>query len=343
MNSRKKFNSLQVIRALSAIMIVGHHVALYMNDTSLPMINKVFFNGWIGVDVFFVLSGFILYYTSYKKIGHKDQCKDFIFKRLSRIYPVYWVVLSAVLIVWPSYFDIRYEIKDILKSYLLVPQTKLPVLGVTWFLSYIVFFYLLFAMIIYFNKKISYPLISGWLIGVLLNSFGIISHPNFYFNFIFSNHFVEIVAGCLVAIIFIKKPLKKPILAISSGFILFLMIFNNIINGSIIRNSTESILLFSLAVGLIILGCAVYESINDLDFPKSILAIGDASYAIFLTHFNILAFSKFFNKRFVFHSTAEFLYYTIILISLGIIIYYVVEKNIIKYINILRLHQAEQE
>lgn len=343
MNSRKKLNSLQVIRALSAIMIVGHHVALYINDESLPLINKIFYNGWIGVDVFFVLSGFILYYTSYKKIGHKDQCKDFMFKRLSRIYPVYWVVLSAVLIVWPSYFGIRYEMKDIVKSYLLIPQTKLPVLGVTWFLSYVVFFYLMFAMIIYFNKKISYPLIFSWFIGVLLNSFGIVQHTNFYFNFIFSNHFIEIVAGCMIALVFIRKPIKKPILTFLSGFMLFLFIFNKIINGSILRDSTESKFLFSLAVGLIILGCAVYESSNDLDFPKSILVIGDASYAIFLTHFNILAFSEIFNRRFGFHSKTEFIYYSMILIILGIVIYYMVEKTIINSINILRLHKLNQE
>ena len=338
MDKKKRLNSLQVIRALSAIMIVGHHVSLYMNDASLPILNKIFFNGWVGVDVFLVLSGFILYYTSYKKIGQKDQCKEFLLKRLSRIYPVYWIVLSAVLIVWPSYFGTRFMMKDIIKSYLLVPQTKLLILGVTWFLSYIVFFYLIFAILIYFNKKISYSLITVWFIGVLLNSIGVIHSTSFYINFIFSNHFIEIIVGCLIAVSFIRKPIKKPILSLLIGSIIFILTFYQIINGSILRSSTESKFLFSLAVGLIILGCASHEVTHNLDFPKSVLAIGDASYAIFLTHFNILTFTNLLNKRLGFHSIVEFLYHTIILIVLGIVFYYTVEKSVINYINILRTH-----
>ncbi len=339
MATRKIFNSLQVIRALSAILIVGHHVALYINDSSLSMLNKIFFKGWVGVDVFFVLSGFLLYYTSYKKIGQKDQCMEFLFKRLSRIYPVYWIVLTAVLIIWPSYFGGNFRIMDIIKSYLLVPQEQLPILGVTWFLSYIVFSYLIFAILIYFNKKISYTLIFAWVLGVLLNSFGVINTTNFYVDFIFSNHFIEIIAGCLIAFMFIKKPVKKPIFAILIGCIIFLLVFYRIIGGAILRNSTESMFLFSLAVGLIILGCASYEFSHDITFPKSVLAIGDASYAIYLTHFNILAFTDILNKKLGFHSIAEFLYHTIILILLGIVFYYRVEKPVINCINILNSHK----
>ena len=277
-----------------------------------------------------------------QKIGQKDQCKEFLFKRFSRIYPVYWIVLSAVLIIWPSRFGTRFEMKDILKSYLLIPQTKLPILGVTWFLSFIIFFYFIFAILIYFNKKISYPLISVWILGVLLKSFGIIHNTNFYVNFIFSNYFIEIIVGCLISIIFIRKPNKKPILTLLIGFIIFLLIFYKIINGSILKNSTESKLLLSLAVGLIILGCSSYEFSHYLYFPKSILAIGDASYSIFLTHFNILTFTDILNKRLGFHSIVEFLYHIFILIVLGIIIYYKIEKTSINCINILRLHQKHQ-
>ena len=342
MDKKKRFNSLQIIRALSAILIVGHHVSLYMHDASLPILNKIFFNGWVGVDVFLVLSGFILYYTSHKKIGQRDQCKEFIFKRLSRIYPIYWVILSTVLIIWPSYFGTRFGIKDIIKSYLLVPQTILPILGVTWFLSYIVFFYLIFAISIYFDKKISFPLISVWVIGVLLSSFGVIHNTNFYVNFIFSKHFIEIIAGCLIAIIFIKKPNKKPYFPLLIGFIIFLLTYYQIINGFILRDSTESKLLFSLAVGLIILGCVSYELNHNLYFPKSTIAIGDASYTIFLTHFNILTFTNLLNMRLGFHSILEFLYHITVLIVLGIVIYYKVEKPVTNCINILYSHQKLQ-
>jgi len=337
MDTRKKLHSIQVIRALSAIMIVGHHVALYMNDSSLTIVNNLFINGWVGVDVFFVLSGFLLYYTSYKKIAQKGQCKDFLFKRLSRIYPVYWIVLSAVLIIWPSYFGAwyLYSIMDILNSFMLMPQEALPVLGVTWFLSFTVFSYFIFAILIFFKKKTSYTIVTAWVLGVLLNSFELLPTTNIYVDFIFSNHYIEIIAGYLIAFMFMKNPVKKPILSLLSGCILFLIIFYQIIDGALVRNSTASMFLFSLAVGLIILGCVSYEFNRDISFPKSVLAVGDASYAIYLTHFNLLTFTDLFNQKLGLHSITAFLYHTILLILLGILFYYFVEKRVINNMNLI--------
>jgi exopolysaccharide production protein ExoZ len=338
MATKKIFNSLQAIRALSAILIVGHHVALYLNDSSIPILNKILFKGWVGVDIFFVLSGFLLFFTSYKNIGQKDRCKEFLFKRLSRIYPVYWIILTAVLIIWPSYFGGRYMIMDIIKSYLLVPQEQLPILGVAWFLSYIIFAYFVFAILIYFKKKTSYTVILAWVVGVLLNSFGLLP-VNLYVDFIFSSHFIEIIAGCIVAVIFIKRPVKKPILSIFMGSIIFLGIYYLIIDGYIIRNSTESMFLFSLAVGLIILGCVSYELSHDIAFPKSVIALGDASYTIYLTHFSLLSFTDILNNKLGFHSIVELSFHIFVLILLGTVFYYQVEKRVTKSINILYSHK----
>ena len=53
-----------------------------------------------GVDIFFVLSGFIIYFIHAKDIGRPQRIYNFAKKRLSRVYPAYWVVLLGVLPIY---------------------------------------------------------------------------------------------------------------------------------------------------------------------------------------------------------------------------------------------------
>jgi len=52
--------------------------------------------GYSGVEIFFVLSGFIMYYVHRKDIGKKGVVFDYIWKRITRIFPLFWIVILAI-------------------------------------------------------------------------------------------------------------------------------------------------------------------------------------------------------------------------------------------------------
>lgn len=141
--------NIQVLRAVAAYLVVGYHA----QSVVLRVVpgSPEFMAGTAGVDIFFVVSGFIMVWTT---LGRERTPGDFLRDRAVRIYPAYWVV-TAVLVVL-SLAGLRpagladWDLGNLLTSLLLLPDTRrdglvAPLLGVGWTLVYEAWFYLLFA------------------------------------------------------------------------------------------------------------------------------------------------------------------------------------------------------
>src|SRR5205823_13541637 len=124
--ARPKLAWLQIFRGFAAVLVVIHHVTgstdFYLHSSFL---GGLFTVGWLGVDFFFVLSGFIITYIHYGDIGNRSTLKAYATKRFLRIYPIYWIV--ALLAIIPF---IKSDWLFLLKSTLLLPQLKEPYLAV---------------------------------------------------------------------------------------------------------------------------------------------------------------------------------------------------------------------
>jgi len=157
MNIKKassKIDSLQAIRAFAAIAVMLFHGTQIINERiDYLFLDNIFIAGFSGVDVFFVLSGFIILYTSG---SGKNNITTFLKKRFIRIYPIYWIVtalLMAAFFVSPSAEQsYKGDLITILGSFALFPQSKY-IVGVAWTLTYEVIFYLVFA-VTYFRRPI---------------------------------------------------------------------------------------------------------------------------------------------------------------------------------------------
>ena len=162
-----RLQSLQVLRFLAAFMVLfGHvqHEALSFgiaDDGSLASLNVVTWGS--GVDIFFVISGFIMYFISAKAFGTEGAQKRFLKKRIIRLVPLYWLFTSAMLLamaVFPG--QIAHTVFapfHIAASYFFVPwldSTGLahPILGLGWTLNYEVYFYLLFSFALLFSRNL---------------------------------------------------------------------------------------------------------------------------------------------------------------------------------------------
>ena len=156
--------SIQVLRAAAAVGVVFTH-AITRIGTTFPRESSHSFLadaagqltvGDAGVDLFFVISGFIMLYVHRDDFEKPDAYLNFVTKRLLRIVPIYWLlttIAAALLIFAPQLFATHYNAIDlpwIAGSYLFVPVappggSATPVVGVGWTLNYEMLFYAVFA------------------------------------------------------------------------------------------------------------------------------------------------------------------------------------------------------
>jgi exopolysaccharide production protein ExoZ len=142
--------SIQYLRAVAAMMVVFYHIK--------PQLARMGYTGawweWLdsGVDVFFVISGFIMWTTAG---DGKSTPRAFVLRRLHRIVPLYWVITSfsvAIMLVAPKLVQVsRFDMHHVVASYLFIPalhptlKMLWPVVTPGWTINYEMFFYAIFA------------------------------------------------------------------------------------------------------------------------------------------------------------------------------------------------------
>lgn len=150
--SRRSIDSLTGLRFIAAMAVYLFHFGagfLERAGASSTFVN-ILKNGYFGVSIFFILSGFILYYTYQNSVSSFNAYKDFIVARFARIYPVYILVLLLALPVTtrPTDFESILRVLSMTQSWTL-PASDLGFAWVTqaWTLSIELFFYLSFPLI----------------------------------------------------------------------------------------------------------------------------------------------------------------------------------------------------
>lgn len=156
---KTSIGNLQVLRFMAAAMVLFGHIQEELFQSVLPAesgfheIRPIWWSG--GVDVFFVISGFIMYHIGRRQFGVPGQAKRFLFKRLARIAPPYWfftTLLLAVMLIRPSY--VAHSALDpwhVVASYLFLPTYSptdelLPLLITGWTLNFELLFYVVFSL-----------------------------------------------------------------------------------------------------------------------------------------------------------------------------------------------------
>ncbi|MEI6428212.1 MAG: acyltransferase [Pseudanabaena sp. ELA607] len=316
-----KLNSLQILRALAAILVLLVHgtgvVKQVFNETYL---NQYFVMGNCGVDVFFVLSGFIIFYTNYKLIGNPASFWGFIKKRFIRIYPIYWIVTLAIL---PAYLFFRslgqgdeLSVNVLIPSFLLIPGYRSPILVSGWTLIHELLFYLLFSTIILFKPKVYKTIILGWIISIVIlffiNFFTInVELNNRYLLLLTHPQNMEFLMGCVAAWIVVKVKnksfLKHHIYYVKLSVILSILLiilsgFTPLINLDLFNLRTGiHVLFYGLSATILVISLALLDlrkqnhHDNVIATPFSIdyltkhitsfmILLGEASYSIYLLH-----------------------------------------------------------
>jgi exopolysaccharide production protein ExoZ len=273
---------IQYLRALAALMVVWHH-ALDQVPGNATLIKVPEF-GLSGVDIFFVISGFIMLVTTTQK---PLSPRKFFELRIVRVVPLYWVMTLALIasaFVAPGTFrTLRLSVLAVAKSLLFIPYDSLsfpgnawPVLVPGWTLNYEMFFYLIFALVLFIPIR--------WRLASLLATMAclviagkIIGPSQSPFVWVYTDPLLlEFGAGALIGYLWVRNALQLPLiasgLAIAAGS--YLLVFRD----------SPPFMSYSQKLGaVLVVGGCLHPTLRALRSPV-LLALGDASYSIYLTH-----------------------------------------------------------
>jgi peptidoglycan/LPS O-acetylase OafA/YrhL len=154
-----EIRNIQILRCLAAIFVVFYHIYLWELKYFGPGLSTPNFLrlGEAGVDIFFAISGFIMVYIQPKRLCEWADIRRFLLNRVTRIFPPYWIVSSLLLpllYLKPNLFNNYYHNQvDIIRSYLLLPQSYTPLLGVGWTLIHEFYFYCIVSIALIFGFR----------------------------------------------------------------------------------------------------------------------------------------------------------------------------------------------
>lgn len=278
---------LQGYRGLVAAMIAVSHLCDVYFQNGVEEVRPIVDIGRIGgVDFFFVLSGFLIYRAYAKHAGNLEGALEFLKRRLTRIYPLLWLLTVPCYVLIKS-LDNGPELDSmIIHSLLLIPGPEKPVLSATWSLTHVVFFYLVFFFFLLWRRAVL-CIIALWCAVVLLQAiFGLFQPSAPMTKFVLSTFNLEFMAGCLLAVYAQRRNPSGGVLWIALGAILFVLgwiTFGVLFVGVGVRTP-----LYTLASCALITGALAVEKHRDIRLPPIVDLLSAASYSMIVINLPVI-------------------------------------------------------
>lgn len=280
-------HSIQLLRAIAAILVVLFHgqesFAAYLTRPAFASESYLFAFGAVGVHIFFVISGFIMVVTSWS--GNRFDAGRFFRRRLTRIYPIYWVSAGLYLLVHALLakpYDL--EAATVARAALLWPEDAPAIIGPAWTLSYEMFFYLCFGLAMMAGLERGLLVLGGGFLLAVGVGF-VLPFDSPAWHLMTNALLLEFVAGAAIGWLYVRKrlPLRAGGLVTAAGVALFA---TGIAWGF---DRLPSVLAWGAPSSLLVLGivCLEYRS-GASAFVRRAGSLGDSSYALYLIHVLII-------------------------------------------------------
>ena len=286
--------SIQCLRGVAALLVLFFH-AQNAVATRLPGRSALagFFAlgqlGSIGVDVFFVISGFIMVHVSADQFGRRGAGREFLVRRVIRIVPLYWLVTAfmvALLLFVPQAFGtLRFRLGHAVSSFLFLPTTNsygemVPVLGVGWTLTYEMIFYVLFAALLATSLRTSLTVCA---VLFTLAAIGARLWPPTTATAatLLGDRFLEFFAGeCVGAWLLrsasVRPPIARVLVALVAAVLVAHVFFGEL--------RAVPLLTVALPAAALVLALVSLERSGLFRAPAWLQRTGDESYSLYLSH-----------------------------------------------------------
>lgn len=286
--------SVQALRALAAWAVVCHHfMQIFFDFEARGPIGQLFIDkGAVGVDIFFVISGLVIFLSTEGKALPPAR---FLLYRLFRIVPAYWLytVLMALLVVFarPLLPDQTVDWSHLLLSLLFIPTENpggygiYPTLNVGWTLNYEMLFYVLFAWALLFRLQVRLLVVAALLFAVCQawTGFGWVSE--FYRSDIVYEFLLGIGIGMLYRRGWIGPALWLPLLGIGAALL------------AIYHLPPEPRLLnWGVPSAVLVMASMALE--RHVERNRLLKLLGDCSYSVYLMHVLVLSAGGYLARRY---------------------------------------------
>lgn len=300
-----KIISIQLLRAIACLLVLQLHFI-----PNIPFTNNIFF-GAIGVDIFFIISGYIIASSICNIEGEKKGIR-FLINRFARVVPYYWILtLCGLIFVFVFSKNHSLELIRFLKSLLFIPQED-PTLPMGWTLNHEIYFYAIIGISAFFLPRLE-PLYYGLIFLALLLISQLLPNINYTVLFLKSSINYTFLLGFFsyfykdkITIYFQNK------FAVTTSIIIFILItaiscdfamFNHqqdwftfsaykrdiiFIQSNAVTIGFPRFIIWGLPSFLLFLVILSKEEFLKRLSNSLIIKIGDASYTVYLLQFFII-------------------------------------------------------
>jgi len=295
-----KLSSIQVLRGLAASLVVILHILASMDTyyhfnilNSYPSLAAFLESG---VDMFFVISGFIMFAVTRNKFA-QGYTWTFIKKRAFRVLPLYWIftlLYVALLLIIPSAFNTSsFDLVKLIQSLLFIPHYNnsgdvMPVVSVGWTLNFEVYFYFCFALALFFSKKIG----SVFALSIILLGLSVqyINGSHVALNVISNSLILEFLMGVFASSIYFQIYTNKGRLTVALNrkrlnmigwfCLVFLSLYWGILYENIIDFQIPRFITWGIPSVIVLIAFIFFEPY--ISNWKLGIYVGDVSYSLYL-------------------------------------------------------------
>jgi exopolysaccharide production protein ExoZ len=287
--------SIQILRALAACLVLfGHclHEAGYIaGQTGRPPLTASFIDWGIGVDIFFVISGFIMIYTTADLFGQPGAARVFLMRRIVRIVPLYWMITAALILVYlvaPKILNVPIEgWRAIVTSFFFIPDLRAngeirPIMALGWSLNYEMFFYAVFACCLIAPLKRATLYLVGLFVGISILG-ATVTMPTVALTYWTNSIILEFMFGALLALacraqLRLSAGAALALIAVGAALAVVLGPFWGM--DQVLPRFVSG----GLPSTLIVAAAAFGPRLSASWLVTPLVALGDASYSLYLTH-----------------------------------------------------------
>lgn len=276
----------QALRALAALLVTFVHIDIFVAATGLTHRHLDFGN--FGVDLFFVLSGFVIVHSTAKS---DPTAGSFMLSRIVRVVPIYWLLtlgVFAVAMIAPQLLGATTaDPVDLAKSLFFIPYMKengliQPVLFVGWTLNYEMFFYTCFALFLLLARRrlIATVILTSLFIGGISLAVQVAQPDSLILRFFGYPIVLEFVMGMWIALVARRWPEQASPLA---GPVMGLATFCLLLHIVVVADAPRW-----LAAGMpsaaILWAALMFERRGRVLSGRTVQLLGAASYSLYLSH-----------------------------------------------------------
>ena len=313
--SRRKLSAqldaIQALRALAAVLVFAHHLLLEIliqNASPTPALLALYPVALGGVHLFFVISGFLIVYTTRNTFGAPRASFEFMYRRVARIAPLYILFtalfVAAAIAAGAVVNNNQISAADMIRSLLFIPYPGAegnfhPVFGVGWTINYDMFLYIIFAPFLFLERSVALPAFCATVLCLFLA--GVFLAPEHGAVWFWTRPIIlEMLAGAALGWAFVERKFTLPGWAcgtlLTMGVAWWLFAWGSTPDTvdelhrydsqfAYLQRGLPSVLILA---GLTLTPRSERSPLRETRFGRTLLAIGDRSYSLSMSHMFML-------------------------------------------------------